>query len=92
VPPLGDRGSSEADKAKIAELERVIGHNLDYPHSALMGMSPLDFEASLNQTQTAVVWKKTQPTFKTICLDFWGALHQPPNRMVAKRCTIQITS
>lgn len=28
-------------------------YNLDYPHSALMGMSPIDFEASLNQTQTA---------------------------------------
>jgi putative transposase len=28
-------------------------YNQDYPHSALMGMSPIDFEASLNQTQTA---------------------------------------
>jgi putative transposase len=28
-------------------------YNQDYPHSALMGISPIDFEASLNQTQTA---------------------------------------
>jgi len=28
-------------------------YNQDYPHSVLMGMSPIDFEASLNQTQTA---------------------------------------
>ena len=26
-------------------------YNHDYPHSTLAGMSPIDFEASLNQTQ-----------------------------------------
>jgi hypothetical protein len=61
-PYLGDTCGRRVDRKRIRCL--VSGYGSD-PHSALKGMSLVDLEIALNETQEVIAaWHKNQPDFQ----------------------------